>query len=301
MADTVSQDPVLTQEVNEKIALLTLNRPARRNAANDALIKALGDFFSSPPKEVRVAVLCGAGGHFCAGLDLAEHEYRTPVDTVSHSRNWQYVMDLIEFGGLPVVSVLNGAVIGGGLEIAAATHIRIAGSSARFQLPEGRRGIFVGGGASVRVGRLIGADRMREMMLTGRIYGAQEAVHLGLAHYTEDQGKALEKAYEIAGQIAGNAPFCNRLILEALHILQICRAGRVCGAKALPPPWRRLPLMRARDCVPFWRKESRNFAISCNARPWSVAGEYGTDRHLVPELPIAYPLPDHIPLARSFD
>ncbi|MEH0071274.1 enoyl-CoA hydratase-related protein [Pannonibacter sp. Pt2-lr] len=119
-------------------------------------------------------VLTGSGGHFCSGLDLAEHKARSGEDTVYHSRNWHRVSDLIEYGRLPVISAMTGAVIGGGLEIAASTHVRIAEPSVRFQLPEGRRGIFVGGGATVRIGRLIGADRMREMMLTGRSYGAQE-------------------------------------------------------------------------------------------------------------------------------
>ena len=89
-------------------------------------------------------------------------------------------MDKIQFSGLPVVSAMFGAVIGGGLELATATHVRIAEPSVIFQLPEGRRGIYVGGGASVRVGRILGADRMIEMMLTGRKYNADEGLRLGL-------------------------------------------------------------------------------------------------------------------------
>ena len=125
-------------------------------------------------------------------------------------------MDRIQFGGLPVVSALTGAVIGGGLEIAAATHVRVAAPSAIFQLPEGRRGIFIGGGASVRVGRILGADRMTEMMLTGRTYSAEEGLALGLTHYVVEEGGALARARELADRIAGNAPLSNYVMIQAL-------------------------------------------------------------------------------------
>ncbi len=203
-------------ETDGDIATVTINRPEKRNAMNDALIDELDRFFSKPPKGVNAVILAGNGGHFCAGLDLAEHEQRDPIDGVHHSRNWHRVSELIEFGGLPVVSVLTGAVIGGGLEIASSTHVRIAEPSVRFQLPEGRRGIFVGGGATVRIGRILGADRMREMMLTGRNYGADEGVALGLAHYSVGDDEAMPLAKKLARKIADNAPFSNYLMIQAL-------------------------------------------------------------------------------------
>lgn len=203
-------------EVDGDIATLVFDRPEKRNAMNDALIAELDAFFSSPPEGVNAVILRGEGGHFCAGLDLAEHEHRDPVAGVYHSRNWHRVADHIEFGGLPVISVLTGAVIGGGLEIASCTHVRIAEPTARFQLPEGRRGIFVGGGATVRVGRLIGADRMREMMLTGRNYGAEEALRLGLAHYSVGDGEGMALAKTLARQVADNAPFSNYLMINSI-------------------------------------------------------------------------------------
>jgi enoyl-CoA hydratase/carnithine racemase len=203
-------------EIDGDIATIVFDRPAKRNAMNDALIDDLDAFFSRPPDGVNAVILRGEGGHFCSGLDLAEHEHRSPENTVRHSRNWHRVADLIELGGLPVVSVLTGAVIGGGLEIATATHVRIAEPSVRFQLPEGRRGIFVGGGATVRVGRILGADRMREMMLTGRSYGATEALALGLAHYAVGEGEALPLARKLARGIADNASFSNYLMIQAI-------------------------------------------------------------------------------------
>lgn len=216
MADGVANSKVTRTDIAGDIATITFNRPEKRNAMNDQLVAELDAFFSNPPEGVNAVILHGAGGHFCSGLDLAEHEHREPIEGVYHSRNWHRVADLIEFGGLPVISVLTGAVIGGGLEIAAATHVRIAEPSARFQLPEGRRGIFVGGGATVRVGRLLGADRMREMMLTGRNYGAEDGLRLGLAHYTVDTDEGLALANKLARRIADNAPFSNYLMINAI-------------------------------------------------------------------------------------
>jgi enoyl-CoA hydratase/carnithine racemase len=212
---TTSETPLAVQ-IDGRIARLTLQRPEKRNALNDRLIEALGDFFASPPPAVRVAVLSGAGGHFSAGLDLSEHVERRAADVMRHSRAWHRVMDSLQLGGVPVVAVLEGAVIGGGLELAVACHVRVAEPSAVFQLPEGRRGIFVGGGASVRIGRIIGADRMVEMMLTGRTYTSEEAVRLGLAHYQAPAGDGIAEALRLAATIAGNARLSNELIIQAL-------------------------------------------------------------------------------------
>ncbi|HAV09604.1 MAG TPA: enoyl-CoA hydratase [Rhodobacteraceae bacterium] len=217
MNDSASKPSKVTRiEIDGDIATIIFNRPEKRNAMNDALIDELDAFFSAPPKSVTAVILRGEGGHFCSGLDLAEHEHRAPVEGVFHSRNWHRVSELIEFGGLPVISVLTGAVIGGGLEIAASTHVRIAEPTVRFQLPEGRRGIFVGGGATVRVGRLLGPDRMREMMLTGRNYGAEDGLRLGLAHYCVGEGEGLPLAQKLARQISDNAPFSNYLMINTI-------------------------------------------------------------------------------------
>lgn len=214
--------------VDGPVASVFLNRPEKRNAVNDAMLAALRAFFAEPPKAVRVAVLAGEGGHFSAGLDLAEQTAREPAEVMRHSRGWQEVMDLIQFGGLPVVAMLSGAVIGGGLEIAAAAHVRVAERSARFQLPEGRRGIFVGGGATVRIGRILGPDRMTEMMLTGRVYEAEEASRLGLAHYLVEDGAGLDEATRLARDIAGNARLVNYLIVQS-----IARIGDMARADGL--------------------------------------------------------------------
>lgn len=213
-------DPVLKIDINGGVATLTMNRPDKRNAMCDALLHAIDAFFSRPPEGVKVAVLTGTAGHFCSGLDLSEHVSRDAEGTMRHSRGWHQVMDRIQYGGLPVVSAMFGAVMGGGLELATSTHVRIAEPSTIFQLPEGRRGIFVGGGASVRVGRILGADRMVEMMLTGRKYGADEGKALGLAHYSVGEGEALAMAQELAGKIASNAPLSNYILIQALSRIE---------------------------------------------------------------------------------
>ena len=207
----------LNVEVRDRIAILTMNRPDKRNAMNDDLLAAFDDFFRRPPAEIRVVVITGSGGHYCAGLDLSEHVARDAEGCLHHSRGWHAVMDLIQNSGLPVVSAMQGAVIGGGLELATSTHVRIAEPSSVFQLPEGRRGIFVGGGATVRVGRILGADRMVEMMLTGRKYSAEEGLSLGLAHYLVGEGEAMELALQIAEQIASNAPMSNYMMLQGVR------------------------------------------------------------------------------------
>lgn len=209
-------DPILKIDIEDSIATLTMNRPDKRNAMCEELLEALDAFFSAPPKDVRVVILTGTAGHFCSGLDLSEHVHRSAEENLYHSRQWHGVMEKIQFGGLAVVSAMFGAVIGGGLELASSTHVRIAEPSTIFQLPEGRRGIFVGGGATARVGRLLGADRMTEMMLTGRKYDAETGVALGLAHYAVGEGEAMELARTLAGKIARNAPLSNYLMIQSI-------------------------------------------------------------------------------------
>lgn len=206
----------LVVEQHGAVAVVTLSRAAKRNALDDATVLGLGRFFAAPPSWAKVVVLAADGEHFSAGLDLSELGERDAVGGLHHSRMWHEAFARIESGALPVVSVLKGAVVGGGLELAAATHLRVAEDSTFFALPEGQRGLFVGGGASVRVPRLIGAHRMADMMLTGRVLSAQEGVDLGLAHYRVPVGAGLEKAMDLAARIAENSPITNYAVIQAL-------------------------------------------------------------------------------------
>ncbi len=203
-------------ELREQIAIVRLMRASKRNALSDGLMTALERAFATLPANVGAAVLCGSGDHFCAGLDLSELKERDAVDGLHHSRSWHRILTSIEFGRIPVVAALHGAVVGGGLELATSCHIRVADDSAFFALPEGSRGIFVGGGGSVRIPKLIGVHRMMDMMLTGRVYRAADAVPLGFAQYQVPAGAALDKAIELASRIAENAPMTNYALMHAL-------------------------------------------------------------------------------------
>ena len=207
---------LLAIEIAEPIAHVRLNRPAKRNAVNDTLVAQLQTAFINLPTGVKAVVLSGAGEHFCAGLDLSELSERSVAEGVLHSRSWHQVMDSIQFGRVPVVAVLHGAVVGGGLEIASSCHLRVAEASAYYGLPEGQRGIFVGGGGSARVPRLVGVATMTDMMLTGRVLDAEEGYQRGLSQYLVADGAGFAKACELASRIAANAPLSNFAVMQAL-------------------------------------------------------------------------------------
>lgn len=201
------------------VAVLSLHRAAKRNALDSATVVALGDFFRTPPEWAKAAVIAAHGDHFCAGLDLGDLKDGDAEYGLHHSRMWHHAFEAIELGVIPVVAALKGAVIGGGVELAMATHVRVSEPSTYYALPEGRRGLFVGGGASVRVPRLIGVHRMADMMLTGRVLDAVEGERLGLSTYLVGEGHALEKAIELAETIATNAPLSNYAVLQALPLI----------------------------------------------------------------------------------
>lgn len=216
---------LLTIEREDDIELVGLNRPDQRNAINNALIDELHAYFSAVPHDVRVVVLHGHGDSFCAGLDLKEllatrPEPGAPLDVRSQftrSKKWHRTFDLIQFGEVPVISLLKGAVMGGGLELASATHIRVAERSTTYMLPEGQRGIFLGGSGSVRIPRLVGPARVIDMMLTGRTYDADEGLQLGFNQYAVDEGRGMDKTLELARQIATNAPSGNYAIINGIQ------------------------------------------------------------------------------------
>jgi enoyl-CoA hydratase/carnithine racemase len=195
---------------------LRLNRPAKRNSISDELLAQIHTVFVNLPASFKVVVLSGAGDHFCAGLDLSEVSERTVAEGMTHSRAWHACFDAIQFGPVPVIAVLHGAVVGGGLELASSAHLRVAQDSAFYGLPEGTRGIFVGGGGSVRISRLIGVSRMTDMMLTGRVFDADEGQAFAISNYRVADGQGLAKALQLALKIAGNAPLSNYAITQAL-------------------------------------------------------------------------------------
>ena len=218
-AAPADQSALLKIERVGAVLSVGLNRPAKRNALNDGIILAIQDCFTDIPDGIGAIVLHGVGDHFSSGLDLSELTEQDATEGLRHSQMWHRVFDRIQYSRVPVIAALKGAVIGGGLELACAAHIRVAEPSAYFALPEGQRGIFVGGGGSVRLPRLIGVARMTDMMLTGRVYSATEGASYGFAQYLVEEGHALAKAMELAAKVATNAPLTNFAVLQALPMI----------------------------------------------------------------------------------
>jgi (methylthio)acryloyl-CoA hydratase len=210
------RDNHISYELRGDIALIGIDRPEKRNAMNQAMFEALGRAATRAQTEARVGVLFTHGDNFSAGLDLGEHLDRSPIDSMHDSRAQHAILNIIEQGRIPFVAALQGATIGAGLEIAASAHVRVADESTFFALPEGKRGIFVGGGGSVRISRLTSTTRMVEMMLTARVLDAAEGLATNLTHFVVPRGGALNKALELAAGIATNSPVSNFAIINGL-------------------------------------------------------------------------------------
>jgi len=204
------------------IVQVVLSRPAKRNALNADTIEELIEVFSRLPRMgARAVVLRAEGDHFCAGLDLVEHhnEQRRPEEFMHVCLRWHEAFNKMEYGGVPIIAALKGAVVGGGLELASAAHVRVADQTTYFALPEGQRGLFTGGGATIRVADLVGKARMIDMMLTGRVYKQEEAFHVGLCQYLVE-GSSEDKAMEIARTAAENPGLSNFAICSAISHMQ---------------------------------------------------------------------------------
>ena len=216
-------------ELQDAVAIVHLARPAKRNALNDETVFSLERWFSRPPEQVKAVVLVGDGDHFCAGLDLSELKERSVAEGMLHSRSWHKAFEPIEFGALPVVAVLHGAVVGGGARTGgrracprrgSVNVLRAAGRQPRHLCWRRR---------SVRVPKLIGVARMMDMMLTGRTYGADEGYAVGLSQYVVPNGEGLQKGVELAKKIAGNAPLTNFALIQALpRIAESAPATGIC-------------------------------------------------------------------------
>lgn len=208
----------ITVETDGAVTIVTLAREAVRNAINEDMLQEIENVFRTPPKGTHCFVLAAKGAHFCAGLDLREHyeKDRSPIEFMTMCQAWHRTFDVVQFSGIPVIAALQGAVVGGGLELAAATHVRIAEEGTFFALPEGQRGIFTGGGATVRVARIVTPARMVDMMLSARTYDAQRGLDLGLAHEVVGTGQALAKAIALATQVATHPPTTNFAIVTGI-------------------------------------------------------------------------------------
>ena len=217
----------VTYELDGRVARIGLNRTAKRNALNTLLQTQLAEAVARAEAEARVGLLFSHGEHFCAGLDLAEaagwmndhdRHLQMRVGSAAVGRPFDYLAR----GKIPFVAALSGACIGGGLEVASCCHIRVADETTFFALPEGQRGIYIGGGGSVRIARLLGVARMSDLMLTGRVLTAEEGERFNLVQYCVPKGQHIVRAVSLAHRIAENAPLTNWAIVNGLPRIQDC-------------------------------------------------------------------------------
>lgn len=217
------EEQTVTYALEGEVALVGLNRPDKRNCFNPTVMKQLRTAIARAGEEAKCGIIFGHGDNFCAGLDLrwaAQNWQNGRSRRLPFPFNRNTYFEEMARGNIPFIAALNGATLGGGLETAAAAHIRVADETTFFGLPEGTRGIFVGGGGSVRVARLIGYARMQDMMLTGRVLSAEQAERYGIVQYVVPRGEQLAKARELALKICKNAPLSNFAITNSLPRLQ---------------------------------------------------------------------------------
>jgi len=204
------------------VLIVTLNRPQARNALSGpmmALMRQAWDQVDSDP-DIRVAVLTGAGGAFCAGADLKAMTAAHPGDSFRGQGINLAVIDALLKGRRltkPLIAAVEGPAIAGGTEILQATDIRIAGQSARFGISEARWGLFPLGGSAVRLVRQIPYTVAADLLLTGRHISADEALRIGLIGQVVPDGRALVTALEVADAIAANGPLAVQAILRTIR------------------------------------------------------------------------------------
>ena len=208
----------LTLEVADRVATLTLNRPDKLNALNDATIAELGQAID----EIRAAdaiggvILTGAGRAFVAGADISELSAQTPVTAKARARAGQDVFRRIETCPKPIIAAVNGFALGGGCELAMACHIRIASDAAKFGQPETRLGILPGYGGTQRLPRLVGKGRAMQLLMTGETIDAAEAYRIGLVNKLAPAAELMKAAREMMKTILSNGPLAIALCIDAI-------------------------------------------------------------------------------------
>ena len=203
------------------VRVLTVNRPDKLNALNRATLGALHDAFDAAAADdaVRALVLTGSGSKaFVAGADIAEMSDLSAVQARDFSLVGQRLMRRMERMPKPVVAMVNGFALGGGLELAMCCHLRIAADNARLGLPEVTLGLLPGFGGSQRLLRLVGRAFALELTLTGAPVDATRALELGLVNRVVPADALDAETMALATKLAGNAPLAMRGILDAIHV-----------------------------------------------------------------------------------
>jgi enoyl-CoA hydratase len=220
MSDPAHVDSPVIVARDGAVATITVNRPAVRNALNDATLGAIDAAVAAldADPEVRVVLLTGAGDKaFIAGADINELSRATAVTGRTLAQRGQGVFDRIAAAGKPIIAVINGFCLGGGCELALACTFRFAADTAEIGQPEINLGIIPGYGGSQRLPRLIGRDRALDLILTGRRVTAAEALALGLVTRVYPAATLRAEALAYARELAGKAPIAVRLALDAVR------------------------------------------------------------------------------------
>jgi len=215
----MAQYETIQYETDGSIATITVNRPEKLNALNAATIAELHSAFrdADADEQVRALILTGAGGKaFVAGADIGELAKMGPLTGVQVSRQGQDAFRFLESMRKPVVAAVNGFALGGGLELALACHLRIASSKAKFGLPEVRLGIIPGYGGTVRLPRLVGRGRALELILSGEMIDAVEALRIGLVNRIAEPDQLLTETRGLVEKIVANGPIALAMALESV-------------------------------------------------------------------------------------
>ena len=204
----------------QRVALITINRPDKLNALNHDTLAELKQavLAANASQEVDVIIITGAGEKaFVAGADIKELSSQDAVRGQQFALFGQDVFNTIEQSAKPVIAAVNGFALGGGCELSMACHIRIAAENARFGQPEVNLGVIPGYGGTQRLARIVGQGRATELILTGHMVDAEEAYRIGLANKIAPAGEALQVAKDMAATIAGKGQVAVRISLEALR------------------------------------------------------------------------------------
>jgi enoyl-CoA hydratase len=210
----------LLLEKRDGIAVVTINRPDKLNALSDRTMAELDSVFAALAVDPAVGgvLLTGAGEKaFVAGADIGELSTQSPVEGQARSIRGQKVLDGIASLGKPVVAAINGFALGGGCELAMACHVRVASENARLGTPEVKLGIMCGYGGTQRLSRLVGKGRALELLLTGEMVDAQEALRIGLVNHVYPKEKLLAEAEALLRKMLANGPLSLRFTLEAVN------------------------------------------------------------------------------------
>lgn len=215
------QPDALVEQIGHTL-VVTLNRPHRKNALSGEMLQIMTEAWDrvNSDESIRVCVITGAGGAFCAGADLSAMNSKPPSESFEDgSYDPSVIKGLLKGFRLtkPLIAAVEGPAIAGGTEILTATDIRVAGESAKFGISEARWSLYPLGGSVVRMPRQVPYTVAMDLLLTGRHIKAPEAKEIGLIGHVVPDGTALEKALEIAEMIAANGPLAIQAIIKTVR------------------------------------------------------------------------------------